>query len=216
MSSKKKTLILLAAAAILFALPAFAGKIGLKIYLDNKPVPVKAIEQDGEIYVSISDLAKVFPSNLNLDTSSARLDITTSPSGNVPGPSVGKPALDKGISGSICLKEGTGKEFFLKRMKVGIYSFTKEIPEDVSIGQLRKMASGSAGDYLSTHGLVRETASDESGNFYFESLAPGKYELICIYTVPGGKKGYFWRNVINVEKDKPISIELNSENVYKF
>jgi hypothetical protein len=216
MKVKKIIIILLVISFLALALPAVAGKLGLKVFVDNKQVPVNAIEQDGEVYISLNDLSKVFPGKINLDAASSRLDISNDSVSSIPASDVGKPVAAKGISGSISLKEGTGKEFFLKKIKVRIYSYSKEIPEDVSLTQLKQMAAGSGSDYQGTHGIVRETISDESGNFYFESVSPGKYELVGIYSIPGGKKGYFWRTIINVEKDKPLKIDFSSDNVYRF
>jgi len=195
----------------------YAGSSQFRVYVENRAVPVKTIVRSGEIYISLSDLAKVFPGKMKLDPGKKRLDIIVStPDLKDPYVSGEKKTLAHGISGKISLKSGNGKEFFLKGVKIFLCHYNKDLPDDVSLEQLKRFVTAEDNEYIGNHGKVRETFSNESGNFYITNAAPGKYELIAVYHIPGNKKGLFWRNIITVNKEKLTRVNFNSGNAYKF
>ncbi|MCD4783150.1 MAG: carboxypeptidase-like regulatory domain-containing protein [Candidatus Eremiobacteraeota bacterium] len=195
----------------------YAGSSLFKVYVENRPVPVKTIVKGGEVYISLSDLSKIFPGEMKLDPGRKRLDIKiSSPDMKDPYLSDNKKVPEHGISGNVSIKTNSGKEFFLKRVKITLCHYNKDVPDSVSLAQLGRFAAGDDDEYIGNHGKVREAVSNESGNFYITNAAPGKYELIAIYHLPGNKKGLFWRNIISVSKGKLTRVKFDSKNAYNF
>lgn len=195
----------------------YASKLTISVYVDNRKVPARAIESGGEIYISLSDLAKYFPGQMSLDTKAGRIDIISNPVTIKPAPMTGDSKLpDRGIIGNISFKANDGKDFVVQNIKIILYLYNPDLPDEVSNAQLKRFAEGKDNEYIGTHGSVRETFSDDNGNFYIAGVAAGKYELTAIYIEPGGKKGIYWRSVINVEKDTLTRANLNSANANTF
>jgi len=205
--------ILLAILFIFISGGVFAGMIPLKVYLNNRPIPVKSIVKNGEIFVSLRDLSRHFPGRMKLDSKSGRLDIISGP---VPDKAANVKKVpktpEKGIMGSISLRDNSNKDFFLKNIKVTLYNYNKDIPDDISLTQLKRFATDSDNEYMESHGKVRETVSDDSGNFYLGGIPKGKYEVIAIYSPIGGKTHLFWRNIVEVKGNQLIKIKFDSGN----
>lgn len=195
----------------------FGAGFAFRVYLDNREIPVKTLIKDGELYINVNDLSKHISGTMKLDPKNSRLDLLSLPSGKEgAADGVGQTVPDRGITGSIYLKDNNGKDFFLKNLKVTLFASDKDIPDEVSLAQLKKYASGESNEYIGTHGKVREAVTDGGGRFFMGSVAPGKYEIVCIYYNNGGKKGILWRSIISVEKDELEKVDFNTENAIKF
>lgn len=201
---------------LVFSAASGAGLV-FRTFLDNREVPVKTVVKDGELYLNANDLSRYFSGTMKLDPKNNRLDLFSQPSFREgAGEGAGQAVPDKGITGSIYLKDNSGKEFFLKNVKVSLFSYGKDIPDEVSLAQLKKYASGDSNEYTGTHGKVREAVTDGSGRFFMGSVAPGKYEIVGIYYNNGGKRGILWRSVITLGKDELKKVEFNLGNAIKF
>lgn len=219
--SVKMNKYLLATTALFLCLLAFSAAMGagsaFRIYLDNREIPVKTIIKDGELYINVNDLSQYSSGTMKLDPKNGRLDLFSQSSGReAAGEGVGQTVPDKGITGSISLKDNGGKEFFLKNVKVILFAYDKDIPDEVSLAQLKKYASGDSNEYTGTHGKVREMVTDAGGRFFVAGVAPGKYEIVSIYYNNGGKKGILWRSIISMGKDGLEKIDFNTDNAIKF
>ena len=197
---------------------AFSTALGagsaFQVYLDNRKIPVKTIIKDGELYINVNDLSRFSTEMMKLDPKNGRLDLFSQPSGKET--AGGQAVPDKGIVGGISLKDRDGKEFFLKNVKVTLFAYDKDIPDEVSLAQLKKFASGESNEYTGTHGKVREMVTDAGGRFFVGSVAPGKYEIVSIYYNNGGKKGVLWRSIISIKKDELEKVDFNTDNGIKF
>lgn len=218
MKKKIQKIILLSVVILLLTSTfIYAGSSQFKVYIENRQVPVKTIVRGGEIYISLSDLSKIFPGEMKFDPGRKRLDlIISSPAIKDPYLSGNKKPPEHGITGNISIKSKNGKEFFLKRAKITLCHYNKDVPDSVSLAQLKRFVTGEDNKYTGSHGKVRETVSNESGNFYITNAAEGKYELIAVYHIPGKKKGLFWRNIITVKKRKLSRVKFDSESAYSF
>ncbi len=212
---------LMAVAAMFLCLLVFSTVFGagyaFRVYLDNREVPVKTIIKDGELYINVNDLSQYFSGTMKLDPKNCRLDLFSQASAKeTADEGIGQTVPDKGIIGSISLKDNSGKEFFPKNVPVTLFIYDKDIPDEVSLAQLKKFASGESSEYLGTNGKVREMLTDAGGRFFVGNVAPGKYEIVSIYYNNGGKKGILWRSIISVKKDELNKVNFNTDNAIKF
>lgn len=217
MSRKKLVILLCAVAFLALAGTVLAGSGVIQVYLDARPVPVKTVNLDGEIYVSLTDLAKIFPNRMTLDTGAKRLDIISSGGEVVIVKNGAQPSPQNGIAGEVSVKgKKKGEEVFLKNVNVYLYSYNKEISDDMSQFFLQQYAAGIDNSYPETHGKVRETVTGPSGDFYMADVPEGKYELTAIYYTVKGKTGICWRKVIEVKREQLLKVKFNSDNSSNF
>lgn len=216
MKTQKKHFIIFTLILFLLCIVSIGASTGrLRVFLDNREVPVKTIVSGGQVYVSLQDLAHHFPGQMHLDAGKGRLDITSYPAPPAELPQ-GKEVPEEGISGTISVQEKGDREFFLKNVKVVLYGYNANIPDDMSLAQLKRLAEGKDSEYLETHGAVREAVSDAGGRFYLSGIPAGKYEVASIYYTAPNQKGLFWRKVVEVERNKPIKVKLDTSNAYSF
>jgi hypothetical protein len=193
-----------------------AARLGsMQVYLDGKLVPARTIVQNNEVYISVSDLAVVFPGQFKMDVTSGNLEIHSKAPENMNLPD-SIPAVEGGISGIVNIKDRNGKFFPLRNVKITLLRPNPSIPDEAMTGMVKRWAQGKDNSLVESLGKVRETQTDASGRFFMTPVPPGDYEIIAIYYTTEGKTGCFWRKRIKAEKDKHLNLKFDNEDSYNF
>ncbi len=80
-----------------------------------------------------------------------------------------------------------------------------------SLSSLRGTVTGASGALVALHGDVgkREMQTDAGGNFVFEQLSPGSYQLTAEMTA-GGRQRSAWQEVTVAKETEQVTLELAS------
>ncbi|MFP4498227.1 MAG: hypothetical protein ACLFQV_08445 [Vulcanimicrobiota bacterium] len=207
-----KRIFLITFLILFLPLGAMAEKI--KVFHNQKEVPVKTRNIDGEIFVSLSDLAKILSLDIFFEPARSRLEIQTTEAELSLTP--GKEAVEKGFTGQVLLQAENKLEFPVKNVEVKLYQSKQEVTDEIALSMFKNMALQKNNNYEQVFGLVRHDRTDTSGRFYLQPVPPGTYEITAIYYFNGGKRGRFWRKKIIVKDDNLSEVLLNWQNSYQF
>jgi len=207
-----KQIILSVTVTVLATSVIFASSPILKVYLDNREVPVKTVTYNGEIYVNLTDLADCFPARFNVNLTLNRLDIFSTPPAQ-DNLAQGLTPQGSGISGEVMLNSGDGAEFPVKNADVYLFAVNPDVPDGMIVPAVNKWLTGSDDSFIKTNGAVRQTKTNQSGMFYM-TPPPGDYNLVVVYYTVAGKSGRFWREKVTLKKDECVKVRLNTSSCY--
>ncbi len=176
------------------------------LYLNGAKTNINAIVYKGNIYIKVTDIAKIFPSKVFVYPQRGRIDI------QFKGKNVVYSKLQEKLLWGEFLAEGkNGLEFPLKGVKVYLFSVNPSVPKGAVKPLVARWIMGKGEDFLKEHGKVREGISDKNGFFYIENPPKGEYWLIGVYTK--GNPQIFWIKKVKIGK-APIKVTFKSSSGY--
>lgn len=206
--------IIIAVIFIVSALPLNADSGFIRFFLDRKPVAVKSTVKDGEIYVSLKDLAELVPERFEISADGKKIDIyRTKPLNST---AVQPAPQEYGVSGRILWSDGNEIQFPVENIEVFLYIQNQDITDSEANDAFRRQSLGADDDYAKNHGLVRKTVTGGDGGFNLGRVPPGKYEITALVPSKGGSSGIFWRKRITVNEKEAVRVIFDRSGAVGF
>ncbi len=178
-----------------------------RFFSRGREVNISTIVRDGEIYVSLKDMARHFPGVIHVDQAGNRININPDDGESSPEDFTPAEIPAGAIRGRVLLKGSSGVEFPRRNISVALHLQNQSISDSDALSAYRSYALGDDTQYAMTHGRVREGRTDAGGNFFLAGVPPGKYEIVALEPSAEGRTGRFWRKRILIDKgDVPVLI----------